>query len=157
CPPVPRTQRPSRYVRRVDVPSDCRCGPWGTNRGSVSNGSGTRRSRRRLLKTRVETCPGRPAFNGHIDISRIAVEPTQTPPGPLGCRERRSEAKKEIKHKITVPRYALDRIGNHPLRLDRRMQGKTLPPAPPHGVHRRIVPDIRAVAAMPAEFNHVEM
>ena len=53
------------------------------------------------------------------------------------------------------PRHNLDRIDNQPRRLDRRMQGQILPSAAPHRVDRGIVPDIGAVAAMLAEFDHV--
>ena len=83
--------------------------------------------------------------------------PRKRRPGPPGRHERRSGAHKEIKHEIATPRHILDRIGDHSRRLDRRMQGQILSPAAPHGVYRGIVPDIGPVAAVPAEFNHVEI
>src|SRR5712664_230896 len=44
-----------------------------------------------------------------------------------------------------------------PVGLTVGCQVEILPPAPPHGVYRSIVPNIGAVAAMPAELDHVEM
>src|SRR5258706_3276579 len=150
-------RRLARDARWSDALRDCRCGPCGTSRGSALRRSGTCRSRRWPLKTRLETRPRRPTFDRHIDIGRINLEPAEAPPGPLGCHERRSGAQKKIKHEIATPRHILDRIGNQPRRLDRRMQGQILSPAAPHGVYRGIVPNVGAVAAMPTEFDHVEM
>jgi hypothetical protein len=76
---------------------------------------------------------------------------------PLGCHERRSGAQKKIKHKIATPRHIQDRIGDKPRRLDRRMQGQIRPSAAPQGIYGGIVPDIGAVAAMPAKLDHIEM
>jgi hypothetical protein len=48
---------------------------------------------------------------------------------PLGCQERRSRPKEKIEHEIAAPRHIQDSVGDKPRRLDRRMQGKILPPA----------------------------
>ena len=85
------------------------------------------------------------------------VEPAETPSGPLSRQERRSGTEKEIKYEIATPRDILDRVGNEPRRLDRRMQSQILSPAAPHGVHRGVIPDVGPVAAMLTEFNRVEM
>src|SRR6516164_10989001 len=62
---------------------DCHCGPWRTSRGLLCALIGTFCSRYRLLKTGFEARPRRPAFDRHIDIGRIGVEPAEAPPGPL--------------------------------------------------------------------------
>ena len=85
------------------------------------------------------------------------VEPAETPSGPLSRQERRSGTEKEIKYEIATPRDILDRVGNEPRRLDRRMQSQILSPAAPHGVHRSVIPNISPVATMLTEFNHVEV
>ena len=42
------------------------------------------RCRRRHLETWLETCSGRPAFDGNVDIGRIDIEPAEAPSGSLG-------------------------------------------------------------------------
>ncbi len=74
----------------------------------------------RPLKTRLKPGPFRPAFDRHIDVSRIDVEPTEATPSPLGRHERGSGSEEEIEHEIASSRHIQDRIGDEPRRLDRR-------------------------------------
>src|SRR5258706_10061394 len=106
---------------------------------------------------RLETRPRRPAFDRDINIGRIDVEPTEAPTGPFGCQERRSGAQEEIEHEIAAPRHIQDSVGDKPRRLDRGVQGEILPSATAQGIYRGIVPDVGAVAAMPAELDHIEV
>jgi hypothetical protein len=87
-------------------------------------------SRRRHLKTRLETRLGRPAFDRHVHIGRIDVEPAEAPSRPLGREQRRSGAQKEIQYEIAVPGYVLERIGNQPRRLDGRIKVRSSPRLP---------------------------
>jgi hypothetical protein len=61
---------------------------------------------------RVRDRAGKGAERGRID-----VEPAEAPPGPLGRKQRRSGAQKEIQHEIAVLGYILERIGNQPVGL----------------------------------------
>ena len=49
------------------------------------------------------------------------------------------------------------RVGDQRRRLHRRVQRQVLAPAAGHRVHRGVVPDVGAVAAVPAELDRVEV
>src|SRR5258708_6413844 len=111
----------------------------------------------RALQTRFKTYPRRPALDSDIDIGRIDIQATEGPPRPVGGHECRSRSQEEVKYEIAASRHIHDRIGNQPRRLYRRMQCQILAPAATQGINRGIVPDIGTVAAVPAEFDHIEM
>src|SRR3954466_11586410 len=100
------------HGRRSGDHRDCRCVPCATCRSSALFEWATLHSRRGPLKMRLEPGSRRPAFDRHIDIRWIDVEPTESSPGPLGCQECRSGAQEEVENEIAAPRYVLNRIGH---------------------------------------------
>ena len=77
--------------------------------------------------------------------------------GPLRRDQRGAGAEEDVEHELAAPGDVLDGIGDKRRRLDRRVQRQVLAPAAGHRVHRGVVPDVGAVAAVPAELDGVEV
>ena len=75
----------------------------------------------------------------------------------LGGDQRCARAEEDIEDEISSFRDVLKRIRNQRSGLDRRVQSQIFRPTANERVHRGVVPDIGAVAAMLSEVDHVEM
>lgn len=71
--------------------------------------------------------------------------------------EGRARAAEEVEHDAAAAGNILDRVGDHRHRLDGRMQSKLRLPARFQGVRAAILPDIRAIAAVLAQLETVEV
>src|SRR5260221_10649031 len=96
-----------------------------------------------------------PAPDGDIDISGIDLKTVATSPNPLRRQKRCARSAKSVEDDLiakgTIP-YGVGDQGN---RLDRRMSVQVFHPASPERICPGIMPDVRAVAAMAAQFHRV--
>jgi hypothetical protein len=91
-----------------------------------------------------------PAAEDPITIDRIEFTDSCAPAGLMRRDQSRTRAAEKIKHDASAARNVFDGVGGHRNRLDRRMEAKLFKPA-------AILPDVRPVAAVLAEFEAVEM
>src|SRR5438874_632909 len=93
-----------------------------------------------------------PAADRGVDIQRIELHAAADPADALGGQQRRAAAEEGIEHEIAARRAIEEGVGNQRDRFHGRVQGGEVPffPPAPEIIEARIVPDVTAIAAMPA-------
>jgi len=98
-----------------------------------------------------------PAPDGHIDISGIDLKAATTAPNPLRRQKRRTRSAKGVENDLIAKGTIPYGVGDQSNRLDRWMSVQVLHPAGPERVCPGIMPDVRAVAAVAAQFHRVQV
>src|SRR6202163_1644899 len=98
-----------------------------------------------------------PAPDGHIDISGIDLKAVTTAPNPLRRQKRRTRSAKSVENDLIAKRAILYGVGDQGNGFHRRMGVQVFHPAGPERVCPGIMPDVRAVAAMAAQFYRVQV
>src|SRR5262249_20126566 len=95
--------------------------------------------------------------DGDVHVARRDLQKPCLASGPLRCDQGRATAAEQVEHDGATAGYILDRVGNQGDWLDGGGRFELLLAAGLEAVDTRIVPDIRAVAAKPAELDIVDV
>src|ERR1700680_3200238 len=98
-----------------------------------------------------------PAPDGHIDIPGSNLKAAPTAPNPLRRQKRRTRSAKSVENDLIAKGTIPYGVGDQSNRLDRWMSVQVLHPAGPERVCPGIMPDVRAVAAVAAQFHRVQV
>jgi len=98
-----------------------------------------------------------PAPDRDVDISRIDFDAARSAPRPFSRDHGCSRSHKRVQDNAIAARAVFDRISHQRDRFDGRVHGKFLKPPGARGADPGILPDIRATAAILAEFKVIDV
>src|SRR5690242_10884775 len=75
-----------------------------------------------------------PPVDSDVDVAGIDIQASEPATDALGSDQRGARAQKNIEDKFTALGHVLERVGDKPDRLHRRMQREILTTVPGHGV-----------------------
>ena len=106
---------------------------------------------------RIPAGEGLPPSDGDVDVAGVDLQTVGTTAHTLCGHERGAGSAKGIEHDLSPPCAVLDRVRYQGDRLSRRVRPKLVHAAGAEAVDAGVAPDIRARAAMTAEFDVIEM